>query len=235
MYFHVLGPIFNGAEANWVSVIYLHSLHKMTAKMPVYFLSNFWVADERASLLGHSAPEFPSCIQMFQTGAKEGILLELGFDTVTPNRLCDISSWAYDFAAGKVEIIDNQANGVACYLPGYTLVEKLQAISTKFRKQQEDGSFPVNFMRHYYDVWALLKSPDVQAFAGTTAYQEHKQERFRGKDNPNITENEAFKLTDKDVRALYEAAYQKTSALYYRGRPAFNDTLALIGEWAPKL
>ncbi len=166
---------------------------------------------------------------------KEGILLELGFDTVTPNQLCDISSWAYDFAASKVDIIDNRANGVACYLPGYTLVEKLQAISTKFRKQQEDGSFPVNFMRHYYDVWALLKNPDVQAFIGTPAYQEHKQKRFPGKDNPNIDENQAFKLTDKDVRALYETAYQKTSALYYRGRPAFNDILALIGEWAPKL
>jgi len=166
---------------------------------------------------------------------KEGILLELGFDTMTPNRPCDISSWAYDFAATKVEIIDNRAKGVACYLPGYTLVEKLQAISTKFRKQQEDGTFPVNFMRHYYDAWALLKNPDVQAFIGTEAYLKHKQERFPGKDNPNISENEAFKLSDENVRAQYEAAYQKTSALYYRGRPAFSVILTLIGEWAPKL
>jgi hypothetical protein len=32
----------------------------MTTKMPVYFLSNFWVAEEHAGLLGHSDPEFPS-------------------------------------------------------------------------------------------------------------------------------------------------------------------------------
>lgn len=32
---------------------------------------------------------------------KTGILLELGFDTVAPNRQCDISSWAYDEAAAS--------------------------------------------------------------------------------------------------------------------------------------
>jgi len=166
---------------------------------------------------------------------KDGILLELGFDTVTPNQPREISSWAYDFAATKIDITDNRANGVPCYLPGYTLVEKLQAISTKFRNQQEDGTFPVNFMRHYYDVYALLKNPDVQAFIGTTAYQEHKRKRFPGRDNPNINENEAFRLSNSDVRSLYETAYRRTSALYYRGRPAFEDILALLAEWAPKL
>jgi hypothetical protein len=60
-------------------------------------------------------------------------------------------------------------------------------------------------------------------------------ERFPGKDNPSISENEAFRLSDKDVRALYEAAYEKTSALYYHGRPPFGNILALITEWAPKL
>jgi hypothetical protein len=39
----------------------------------------------------------------------------------------------------KVEIIDNRAKAVACYDPGYTLVETLQTISTKYRRQQERG------------------------------------------------------------------------------------------------
>jgi len=66
-------------------------------------------------------------------GLKDGVLLEVGFDDVAPNEDRDISSWAYDFAASQVEIIDNRALGVACYHPGHTLVEKLQAISTKFQ------------------------------------------------------------------------------------------------------
>ena len=32
------------------------------------------------------------------SGIKEGILLEVGFDSVTPNRRVDVSSWALDFA-----------------------------------------------------------------------------------------------------------------------------------------
>ena len=69
-------------------------------------------------------------------GLREGVLLEVGFDTVAPNSPKDISSWLYDrAAASKVEIVDNRAVAVPCYDPGYTFVEKLQTISTKFRKQ----------------------------------------------------------------------------------------------------
>ena len=46
---------------------------------------------------------------------KDGILLEAGFDDVTPNVPTDISSWMYDHAAASgVDLIDNRARGVAC-------------------------------------------------------------------------------------------------------------------------
>ncbi|MEY9104384.1 hypothetical protein ABH994_005534 [Bradyrhizobium yuanmingense] len=64
------------------------------------------------------------------------------------------------------------------YDPRYTFVEKLQTISTKFRKQQADGSDSVEFMRHYYDVYELLKQPDVQNFIGTDAYKAHNKRAF---------------------------------------------------------
>lgn len=170
------------------------------------------------------------------SGLKDGVLLEAGFDTVTPNAPKDISSWAYDYAAGRgVEIIDNRAIAVLCYDPGYTLVEKLQTISTKFRKQQESGEFPANFMRHYYDVYCLLGRTDVQAFIGGADYKAHKQERFRGGDDPDIRKNQAFVLGDPKVRAEYEKAYAQTSALYTRGKPAFTEILAKIAANAERL
>jgi hypothetical protein len=43
------------------------------------------------------------------TGIKDGILLEVWFDDITPNFPKTISSWAYDFAVSKVPIIDNRA------------------------------------------------------------------------------------------------------------------------------
>ena len=168
-------------------------------------------------------------------GLKDGVLLEVGFDDVAPNEARDISSWAYDFAASRVEVIDNRALGVACYHPGHTLVEKLQAISTKFRQQQETGAFPPNFMRHYYDVYSLLQDPTVQAFVGTKGYLEHKAKRFPKADNPVIAENEAFVLSAAATRATLQKAYTASSALYFRGQPAFDDILAEIAKWAPKL
>jgi hypothetical protein len=96
-------------------------------------------------------------------------LRELGFDDVTPNSKKDISSWLYEYAADKVDIIDNRAKGVACYDPGYTFVEKLQTVSTKFRLQQAAKDSSIDFMRHYYDIYALLRRPEVQAFIGTDA------------------------------------------------------------------
>lgn len=168
-------------------------------------------------------------------GLKDGVLLEVGFDDIAPNEARDISSWAYDLAASRVEIIDNRALGVACYHPGHTLVEKLQAISTKFRQQQETGAFPPNFMRHYYDVYSLLQDPNVQAFVGTRGYLDHKAKRFPKADNPVIAENGAFMLSDAKTRATLQKAYAASNALYFRGQPTFDDILAEIAKWAPKL
>ena len=163
-------------------------------------------------------------------GLKAGILLEVGFDDVIPNLPTDISSWAYDYAMDKVDIIDNRAKGVACYHPGYTLVEKLQTISTKYRQQQESGAFPVNFMRHYYDVYCLLQAPGVQAFIGRAAYHDHKQKRFRSADNPVIAENEAFLLRAPETRRRYAQAYAETAALYYQAQPTFDEILQAIAD-----
>lgn len=164
-----------------------------------------------------------------QTGLKEGILLEIGFDDTTPNEAVTISSWAYDKAASSpVSVLNNQASNIKCYHPGYTFVEKLQTISTKFRKQQESGKQPANFLRHYYDLSQLLDHPDVQAFIGTEEYHQRKAIRFRKGDNQTISENEAFLLSDPNTRDLYRKEFLKTSSLYYEGQPDFDDILNKI-------
>ena len=177
-------------------------------------------------------------------GVKEGILLEVGFDDTAPNTPCDMSSWALDAALNStVAVIDNRAIGVLCYSPAYTFVEKLQTVSTKFRNQQSlaehsgnpASSFPKNFLRHYYDLYCLLESPEVLAFIGTPAYHARKQERFPAADNQNIASNEAFLLSQPEVRALYIAKYKETSGLYYAGQVPFNDLLARVVQHMGRL
>jgi len=180
----------------------------------------------------------------FIGGIKEGILLEVGFDDTAPNTPCDVSSWALDAALKTtVAVIDNRALGALCYSPAYTFVEKLQTVSTKFRNQQSmaqhsgnaANSFPKNFLRHYYDLYCLLGSPEVLAFIGTPAYHARKQERFPAADNQHIASNEAFVLSQPDVRALYTAKYKETSGLYYAGQVPFEDLLARIAQHMGRL
>ncbi|WP_241664775.1 nucleotidyl transferase AbiEii/AbiGii toxin family protein [Seonamhaeicola maritimus] len=171
-------------------------------------------------------------------GVKEGILLEAGFDTVTPNSQITISSWAFDKASGSpnISFIDNRAFDIACYHPGYTFVEKLQTIATKYRQEQNGGAVRPNFMRQYYDVYCLLEHKDVQDFIGTKAYHEHIQARFPNADLVvPMSQNEAFLLNDPEIRDAYRKRYESTASLYYNGQPDFEELLARIKKYIGKL
>lgn len=170
-------------------------------------------------------------------GLKDGILLEAGFDTVTPNSSHNISSWAYEKAiASKVDIIDNRAIGILCYNKGYTFVEKLQTVAKKFRQEQESGVERPNLLRQYYDIYSLLNDPEVQEFIGTEEYDTHKKERFPKQDYEiPISENEAFLISNPELRARFKERYAATAKLYYKGQPDFDQMLGEIGKWVPKL
>ncbi|TGN11614.1 nucleotidyl transferase AbiEii/AbiGii toxin family protein [Leptospira bandrabouensis] len=178
---------------------------------------------------------YPTHFQV--SGIKEHILLEIGFDDVEPARRITISSWVFDYISsqGKAEdFIDNRANDVNCYLPQYTFVEKLQAISTKFR-QMIAGVEIKNFARHYYDMYKLINTTDVQTFIGSEEYKIHKLKRFRKDDESDLSKNEAFILSNPTHRKEVEERYKNTEALYYRDYPSLDDILASIKLFLPKL
>ncbi|MEM9103600.1 MAG: nucleotidyl transferase AbiEii/AbiGii toxin family protein [Pseudomonadota bacterium] len=167
---------------------------------------------------------------------KEGVLLELGFDQTAPNMPCDISAWAYDKIISLGEsVIDNRAKQIPCYCPEYTFVEKLQTISTKYRLQQQSKQMPINFLRHYYDVYKLLENNRVLNFIGTEAYQQHKCRRFRQADEIKISNNPAFTLADKKIRAAYSKAFVQKSAMYFKNQPSFEAILTRIADYIEQL
>jgi len=169
-------------------------------------------------------------------GLKEGILLEVGFDDTLPNMPRTISSWAFDKASeSDISTTDNRAIGIPCYHPGYTFVEKLQTVSTKFRQQQDNGKLPPNFLRHYYDISQLLDHPDVTAFIGTPEYHARKKQRFRKDDNLIIAENDAFLLSDPKTREQYTLAYQATASLYFGEQIPFDTILGKIQKQMDEL
>lgn len=167
---------------------------------------------------------------------KPGVILELGFDQTTPFVSCDITSWAYEKAiASNVAFIDNRARNIACYCPEYTFVEKLQTISTKFRLEQDKKIMPVNFLRHYYDVYKLLENDRVLNFLDTQEYLEHKRLRFRGQDEIVIKNNPAFIIEDVNTRQRYADEFIKKSPIYFGIQPKFDEILNRIQQYIDRL
>ena len=191
------------------------------------------VFDDRYCRSGGIQLVFESQFQPPLSSAKRGVLLELGFDDMAPNKPFDITSWVYDYAIEQgAKVLDNRAKGVACYEAGYTLVEKLQAIATKYRHFRETGDIPASFMRHYYDVHCLLGSNEVLRFADTEAFEIHRAKRFPKQDlDIPLRENQAFLLEDEEEFKRLESEFVASRALYYNGQPAFEDVMGSIRTW----
>jgi len=169
---------------------------------------------------------------------KPGILLEAGFDQVSPNEPVDISSWALDKAKATSDIgfIDNTAKDIPCYDMRYTFVEKLQTIVTKFRQEMADGKERKNYMRQYYDVYCLLQEKAVQEFLGTDEYLTHKDKRFPKIDkSTEIQHNEAFLLSSDETKSAFKKRYNATSSLYYQGQPDFDKVIEGIRKYLPMM
>ena len=160
-------------------------------------------------------------------GLKDGILLEVGFDQITPNQPLSISSWVWEHLEKErlsKEYINNVANDVLCYHPGYTLIEKLQTIVRKFRNRKIDNTpNDKNFMRQYYDIYCLLQKPEILSFIGSEEYFIHKALRIRGADREiPLNEHPALLLLDDVTRNSFAEQYKATSNLYYNGQPDFD-------------
>lgn len=131
----------------------------------------------------------------------------------------------------QLEITDNRALQTKCYCPEYTFVEKLQTISTKYRLHQKNCTMPVNFLRHYYDVYKLLENDRVLNFIGSKEYIEHKNKRFRAGDEICIKNNLAFIIPDNRVRSFYAQEFKNKSALYFTEQPDFFEILERINKY----
>lgn len=169
---------------------------------------------------------YKSCFEPI-TALKEGILFEMGFDKTTPFLKKNISSWAFDkLSESGIEVRDNRALNVKCYYPEYTFVEKLQTISTKYRKNKaRKTTSPVNFIRHYYDVYMLLQDQRVLDFIKTEDYKKYKAKKF-GQDNEvDLSKNSAFLLSEPGELEEFSQLYEQKSEIYFDTAPDFNEII----------
>ena len=168
---------------------------------------------------------------------KRGVLLEVGFETPFPTEPKDMTSWAFAAAmASGFDICDNRAMAVECYLPEYTLIEKIDAVTKKHWKFRRDGIPPINYIRHYYDIHCLLKDEKVRAFTHGKTFKLHMSKRTRhpGRVMP-LSKNPALLLSNPEEFAIFERSYIAKKVIYYQGQPAFKDVLTTIRDWVANL
>lgn len=169
---------------------------------------------------------------------KTGVLLEAGFAKTTPNVKKIISSWAYDFAiqnSDKEKWTDNRAVDIKCFEPGYTLIEKIEAVCRKHSQYLNTGKIEANFLRHYYDIYCLIADADVKRFIGSNDYIEYKNDFVGRKYNTDISTNEALMLNDNKTFSDFEKAYLEKKALYYGGFISFQKIIQAIRSQARTL
>lgn len=94
---------------------------------------------------------------------------------------------------------------------------------------------PVNFLRHYYDIYRLLENERVLNFIGSAEYIVYKKHRFRTLDETNIYKNPAFTLPDFKVRKLYDDEFKNKPALYFGNQPRFENILERLQTHIHKL
>jgi hypothetical protein len=93
-----------------------------------------------------------------QSPIKPHVLLEVGFAQVEPNESITITSWVTEIArATNLDVLDNRATDICCYLPEYTFVEKtlggFHKISTRTRAENPSSKLHSSLLRSLSITW----------------------------------------------------------------------------------
>lgn len=171
---------------------------------------------------------------------KSEVLLELGFHQTAPNECRDFMSWALDKAlSAGLDVINNSAKRVKCFNPEYTFVDKLQTICRFYRQHRDEKEgekpLPRGFLRHYYDFYMLLGVERVVGFIGSKEYEEYKAMKLRGGDAKEFASRDAFTLPDHKAYALFKDEFKSMGRLLLSPGPTFEDVVARLREFSPRL
>ena len=168
---------------------------------------------------------------------KRGVLLEVGFEHVSPIKKITFKSWAYDAAIdGGLNVYKNCAVDVWCYNPEYTLVEKIDAVTKKYWQYKNQGKDPINYIRHYYDIHCLLNDEAIYKFTLGAQFRDLLRRKVpRSKCITQLATNEALLLPNLSDFKVFEKQYKKRDRMYYHGQPPFIDVLTTIRNWASNL
>ncbi|RKG94037.1 nucleotidyl transferase AbiEii/AbiGii toxin family protein [Corallococcus terminator] len=170
-------------------------------------------------------------------GALEGVLrpfvlLEVGSARVTPFVPRDMTSFVHDELEAQQQLADfkdNRPRAVRCVHPMVTLMEKLDALQKRLRRNQE----PATFVRHYEDAARIIAAedrlppladyPDIRALASEMIRQKQIAP-------PPGADVHHF-LPHGERRVAIQAAFDAIAPMFWGPRQTLDEAVATICAW----
>lgn len=161
------------------------------------------------------------------------VLLEVGSARVTPFVLRDMTSFVHDELAAQRQLADfkdNRPRAVRCVHPWVTLLEKLDAIQRRIRKET---LVPATFVRHYEDAARIIAAedglPPIEGYADVRALA---TEMIRRKQIAAPLGGDVLHfLPAGEGSVAIQAAFDAIAPMYWGPRQTLDEAVAIICAW----
>jgi hypothetical protein len=164
------------------------------------------------------------------------VRFEVGRARVVPFVEVSLSSFVHDYLEREHmmdEYLDNRPTAVRCVHPLVTLLEKLDALSRRFVRDQMESD---SFVRHYEDAAQIVRSVDGLPVTEMTtmalAHDMLEQKDIAALPNPDDL---SLVLSDASKRADIENAYEKISPMFWGPRIPLDKACAIVRAWLRQL
>jgi len=164
------------------------------------------------------------------------ILLEVGHARVLPYVERPIDSWTHDALQTRnllSEYSENRPRAVRCVHPLVTLLDKLDAISSRFSRGKEAPSF----VRHYEDAARIIQAADggrLAAITGDARGLGHDMFAERDIRALPSAADPAFTLAAGDRGDEIARAYQSIAPMFWGPRVPLDEALTLVRDWVAR-
>jgi hypothetical protein len=162
------------------------------------------------------------------------VLLEVGSARVTPYLSRDMTSFVHDVveASGQLAaFVDNRPRGVRCVHPLVTLLEKLDAISRRFPRDDLNAA---SFVRHYEDAAHIIreseKLPRLYGYGSVRALADEMLAEKQLRSVP-VSHDPAFVLANGRRTDELHRAHQAIAGMFWGERIPLAETGEAMRSW----
>lgn len=164
------------------------------------------------------------------------VRLEVGHARVLPWIEKSLSSFVHKQLASQgmlEEFDDNRPLGVRCVHPLVTLLEKIDAMARRYKREDMDSD---SFVRHYEDAAQIIRSEEKLPDMGMTA-AELAEDMLKQKDIAKLPfpDEPALLLASPEKRKSIEKAFAEIAPMYWGPRISLAESCETIRTWIDTL